>query len=40
MILLIVGIVLHVVATSQCEQAYREIPVFLPWPGAQPMRRG
>jgi uncharacterized membrane protein len=36
MILLIVGIVLHVVATSQCKQAYREIPVFLPWPGASP----
>ena len=40
MILLIVGIMLHVVATSQCKQAYREIPVLLLWPGAQPMRRG
>jgi pSer/pThr/pTyr-binding forkhead associated (FHA) protein len=40
MLLLIVGIVLHVVATSRRKQAYREFPVLPPWPGAQPMRRG
>ncbi len=36
MLLLIVGIVLHVVATSRRKQAYREFPVLPPWPGAQP----
>ena len=39
-LMLIVGIVLHVVATSRRKQAYREFPVLPPWPGAQPMRRG
>jgi hypothetical protein len=38
-LLLIVGTVLHVVATSRRKQAYREFPVTPPWPGAQPMRR-
>ena len=33
-LLLIVGIVLHVVATSRRKQAYREFPVPPPWPGA------
>src|SRR5450755_1622429 len=37
--LLIVGIVLHVVATSRRRQAYRDFPVLPPWPGAGPMRR-
>jgi len=40
MLLFVVGIVLHVVATSRRKQAYREYPVLPPWPGAQPMRRG
>jgi pSer/pThr/pTyr-binding forkhead associated (FHA) protein len=40
MLMLIVGIVLHVVATSRRKQAYREFPVLPPWPGAQPTRRG
>jgi FHA domain-containing protein len=40
MLLLIIGIVLHVIATSRRKQAYREFPVLPPWPGAQPMRRG
>ena len=40
MLLLIVGIVLHVVATSRRKQAYRDFPVLPPWPGAQPTRRG
>ena len=39
-LLLIVGIVLHVIATSRRKQAYREFPVLPPRPGAQPMRRG
>jgi hypothetical protein len=33
MLLLIVGIVLHVVATSRRKQAYREFPVLPPWQG-------
>jgi hypothetical protein len=32
-LLLIVGIVLHVVATSRRKQAYREFPVLPPWQG-------
>jgi pSer/pThr/pTyr-binding forkhead associated (FHA) protein len=40
MLLLIVGIVLHVIATSRRKRAYREFPVLPPWPGPQPMRRG
>jgi hypothetical protein len=39
MLLLIVGIVLHVVATSRRKRAYREFPVLPPWPAAPPMRR-
>ena len=39
MILLIVGIVLHVVATSRRRRAYRDFPVLPPWQGAGPMRR-
>jgi FHA domain len=39
MMLLIVGIVLHVVATSRRRRAYRDFPVLPPWPGAGPMRR-
>jgi pSer/pThr/pTyr-binding forkhead associated (FHA) protein len=39
-LLLIIGIVLHVVATSRRKQAYRDFPVLPPWPGDQPMRRG
>ena len=35
-LMLIVGIVLHVVATSRRKQAYREFPVPPPWSGAQP----
>ena len=40
MLLLIVGIVLHVIATSRRKQAYRDFPVLPSWPGGQPMRRG
>jgi hypothetical protein len=40
MLLFIVGIVLHVIATSRRKQAYRDFPVLPPWPDAQPMRRG
>ncbi len=36
MILLIVGIVLHVVATSRRRRAYRDFPMLPPWPGAGP----
>lgn len=39
MILLIVGILLHVVATSRRRRAYREFPVPAPWPGGGPTRR-
>jgi hypothetical protein len=39
MILLIVGIVLHVVATSRRRRVYRDFPVLPPWPEAGPMRR-
>jgi FHA domain len=39
-LMVIVGIVLHVVATSRRKQAYREFPVLAPWPGAQPVKRG
>ena len=39
MILLIVGIVLHVVATSRRRRAYRDFPVLPPWPEPGPMRR-
>jgi len=39
MILLIVGIVLHIVATSRRRRAYRDFPVPPPWQGAGPMRR-
>lgn len=39
MILLVVGIVLHIVATSRRRRAYREFPVLPPWQGAGPMRR-
>lgn len=39
-ILLIVGIVLHVIATSRRRQAYRDFPVLTPsWPGNGPARR-
>jgi hypothetical protein len=38
MILLVVGIVLHIVATSRRRRAYRDFPVLPPWPGAGPMR--
>jgi pSer/pThr/pTyr-binding forkhead associated (FHA) protein len=39
-ILLVVGIVLHVVATSRRRRAYREFPVLPPsWPGSEPARR-
>jgi hypothetical protein len=39
MILLVVGIVLHVVATSRRRRAYRDFPVLPPWQGAGPVRR-
>jgi outer membrane murein-binding lipoprotein Lpp len=39
MMLLIVGIVLHIVATSRRRRAFRDFPVLPPWPGAGPMRR-
>jgi hypothetical protein len=39
MILLVVGIVLHIVATSRRRRAYREFPVLPPWQGAGSMRR-
>ena len=32
-LLLVLGIVLHVVATSRRKQAYREFPVLSPWQG-------
>ena len=38
-ILLIVGIVLHIVATSRRRRAYRDFPMLPPWQGAGPMRR-
>jgi hypothetical protein len=37
-LLLIVGIVLHVIATSRRRQAYRDFPVIPPWSDAGPMR--
>jgi hypothetical protein len=39
MMLLIVGIVLHIVATSRRRRVFRDFPVLPPWPGAGPMRR-
>jgi len=39
MIVLVVGIVLHIVATSRRRRAYREFPVLPPWQDAGPMRR-
>jgi hypothetical protein len=39
MLLLIVGIVLHIIATSRRRRAYREFPVAPPWQGAGPTRR-
>jgi hypothetical protein len=36
MILLVVGIVLHIVATSRRRRAYRDFPVLPPWQGAGP----
>jgi cytochrome b subunit of formate dehydrogenase len=39
MILLVVGIVLHIVATSRRKRAYRDFPVPPPWPDPGPMRR-
>jgi hypothetical protein len=39
MILLVLGIVLHIVATSRRRRAYREFPVLPPWESARPMRR-
>ena len=39
MILLVVGIVLHIVATSRRRRAYRDFPVPPPWPDPGPMRR-
>ena len=39
MILLVVGIVLHIVATSRRRRAYREFPVLPPWQDAGLMRR-
>jgi hypothetical protein len=39
MMLLIVGIVLHIVATSRRRRAYRDFPVLPPWQGAGHMRR-
>jgi hypothetical protein len=39
MILLVVGIVLHIVATSRRRRAYRDFPVRPPWPDPGPMRR-
>jgi FHA domain len=38
-ILLIVGIVLHIVATSRRKRAYRDFPMLPPWQSAGPMRR-
>jgi hypothetical protein len=38
-ILLIVGIVLHIVATSRRRRAYRDFPMLPPWQSAGPMRR-
>ncbi len=37
-ILLVVGIVLHIVATSRRRRAYRDFPVPPPWPDPGPMR--
>ena len=34
LLLLIVGIVLHVIATSRRKQAYQQFPVLPPWPGS------
>jgi hypothetical protein len=39
MMLLVVGIVLHIVATSRRRRVDRELPVPLAWQGAGPMRR-
>jgi hypothetical protein len=39
MILLVVGIVLHIVATSRRRRAYRDFPVSPAWPNPGPMRR-
>ena len=39
MILLVVGIVLHIAATSRRRRAYRDFPVPPPWPDPGPMRR-
>lgn len=39
MILLVVGVVLHIVATSRRRRAYREFPVLPQWQDAGPMRR-
>jgi hypothetical protein len=38
MIMLVVGIVLHIVATSRRRRAYRDFPVSPPWPDPGPMR--
>jgi hypothetical protein len=37
--LLVVGIVLHVIATSRRRHAYRDFPVLPPWSDAGPMRK-
>ncbi len=34
MLLLVVGIVLHIVATSRRKRVERELPVPAPWPGS------
>ena len=39
MLLVIVGIVLHVVATSRRKRVERELPVPAPWPGTYPEER-
>ena len=36
MLLLVVGIVLHIVATSRRRRVDRELPVPPPWPGTGP----
>ena len=36
MLLLVVGIVLHIVATSRRKRVNRELPVLPPWPGTGP----
>jgi FHA domain len=38
-VLLIVGIVLHIVATSRRRRAYHDFPMLPPWAGAGPTRR-